>query len=454
MRPGGGIGVQEQRRLAKVIGLEQDLVVRLLVLAGDTQLITTGMDAGRLTRDGADWLDLEETEAYVALLRGVVEAGVSRLRDGTPPLSGYGWVHETVPSFGELLKAATQPADHSALVTWVSWRWSGADPDRVGEELAGLELLGLRERGHPAPWLGPLLAGEDPLPALRAVLPPEQDEAVFQADGTAVVAGRPSAELARLLALVAVRESDRSWRLTHASVRTALDAGHSAEDLTKALHACSRHALPQVLEQLLKDVASQHGRIQVFASSTLLRVDDEPLRITLLRDRKLAALALQEVQPGVLSSVKKPADVMAAIRKAGHAPVGPPEKPPALPKGRPAALRRQRYPDLADVVRELRTPSPKEPTALHVRPAAWQPNVSWHEVYTPQLSAAEAHLLHLAIQDGEMSVEIDYVDVRGRQTTRVISQLTQDGPMLDAWCELRDDERMFSLHNVLAVRVT
>ncbi len=40
-------------------------------------------------------------------------------------------------------------------------------------------------------------------------------------------------------------------------------------------------------------------------------------------------------------------------------------------------------------------------------------------------------------------------DDSGRRTTRVISELAQSGHLLEAWCDLRDDERAISLRNVL-----
>lgn len=44
------------------------------------------------------------------------------------------------------------------------------------------------------------------------------------------------------------------------------------------------------------------------------------------------------------------------------------------------------------------------------------------------------------------------MDTRGRLTTRVVSDLDEDGHLLVGWCELRDDERMFSPEGILAVR--
>lgn len=165
------------------------------------------------------------------------------------------------------------------------------------------------------------------------------------------------------------------------------------------------------------------------------------------------ALGLADVQPGLLGSSKKPAEVMAALRAAGHAPVGPAGKPRKLPTGRrvESVGWRIRYADPAAVVAGLRPTV--EPRAAHgIDLAAWQPNQAWAQAYAPQLPQDQAHLLHLATSQEEASVEIDYVDDDGRRTTRVISELVQNGHLLEAWCDLRDDERMFSLRNVVAVR--
>jgi hypothetical protein len=449
----GGIGVQEHKRLGKVLGLDATTVAWLLVLAGDVALLTAGSDEGRLTRQGAAWLELEDVEAYIALMRGVLDANLARVGDQGPPLAGYRWPPEQLPTVRDLLRGSLQPATDADLVGWLEWRWSDVSGRLVAPEIAGFEALGLRERGHPAPWLAPLLDGEDAGPAVRSVLPPEQDDAVFQADGTVIVAGRPSAELSRLLGAVADREGGHTWRMSSAGVGRALNDGRTAPQLLEELTSRSRNALPQVIEQLVRDAGDKHGQIQVFAAETLLRIDDEPLRIMLLRDKRLVALGLKEVQPGLLASSKKPAEVMSALRGAGHAPVGPAEKGRKLPIGNPVepAGWRMHYADPVQVVAALRsTPGPSSSQGIDVE--AWQPNQAWARAYTPQLPPDQAHLLHLATLRDEACVEIDYRDSNGRRTTRVVSELVQSGKQLEAWCDLRDDERVFLLHNVLAVR--
>jgi len=150
---------------------------------------------------------------------------------------------------------------------------------------------------------------------------------VSQADGTVIVAGRPSS---------------RVWAACWVCWRTGRG-----------------------------NAAAKHDRIRVFAAETLLRVDDEPLRVSLLRDKRLAALGLAEVQPGLLGSSKKPAAVMAALRSAGHAPVGPADKPRKLPAGRPVepVSWRIRYADPAAVVADLRSLGGPPHEALSVRAA-------------------------------------------------------------------------------------
>jgi len=133
--------------------------------------------------------------------------------------------------------------------------------------------------------------------------------------------------------------------------------------------------------------------------------------------------------------------------------VGPADKPRKLPAGRPVepVSWRIRYAGPAAVVADLRSlGGPATQQGIYVR--AWRPNKAWAQAYAPQLPQDEAHLLHLATSREEVSLEIDYVDDSGRRTTRVISELAQNGHLLKAWCDLRDDERVVSLRNVLAVR--
>lgn len=216
-----------------------------------------------------------------------------------------------------------------------------------------LELLALCGSA----WVAPLLASDSAAAAavLRAQLPPEQEQAVWQADATAFVSGRPSGGLRALMGAVAGRESERTWRVSADAVRDALDGGASLDGLLAELRERSRHVLPTTVEQAVIDVGRRHGLITVVPSQTLLRVADAALVQQLLRDRQLVPLSLTEVVPGVLASTKKPAEVLLALRRVGHAPTGPPvAKPKRAPATRTQSFTDDPRQQAAELVRRLR----------------------------------------------------------------------------------------------------
>lgn len=330
----GGVGVQAQRRLGKATDKQTEYVAWLLDLAGEARLLGTLGSAGRLTTQARQWRALDAPAAYVALVRAVLDSPAGpRPEVGEPPapLAGYRYPDPALLPLPLVLAGAAQPTGEAddSLLAWLDWRHyrpgaAGLRRLMLQAQLHQLELLGLRADGACAPWAGPLLDGDDVAAeaALAAALPPAQDDAVFQADGTAFVAGRASSGLRALLDVLGRREGERTWRLSADGVRQALDDGRDGRDVLEEMRRRSRHPLPQVLEQLVLDVAARHGRVQVFEASTLLRIDDVPLSMEVLRDKRLKALALSEVQPGVLSSPKPASTVLAALRSAGHAPVG------------------------------------------------------------------------------------------------------------------------------------
>jgi hypothetical protein len=448
----GGIGVQEQRRLAKLLSSEQGAVRRLLHLAGDAGLLSTGTKPGLVTTSGAAWLALGEVPAAIELLAAALEAGRAGL-DESAPLWGPAW-HQPTPGLRQALAALVEHPDRPPL-PWLTWRWYGASEVHVAAIVEALEALCLVTSSGVQPWAASLLAGDQPAAeaALAALLPTEQGDVVLQADGTAIVAGRPTAALRHLLDRMATRESERTWRIASDRVRGALDGGFGADQLLDELRRHSRHAVPQVVEQLVRDVAARHGRIVVLPATTLLRVDDEPLAITLLRDKRLKVLGLTEVQPGLLTSPKKPAEVLAALRAAGHAPIGPAEtarRRPA-PTGRHSSSYRSRNASPADVVRALREAPVDVPPARLATVHPIGTTASAKGARFDHLPVDQRLLLARALTDGR-PVEIDYVDTGRRRTTRVVEDLQDLGGLLEGWCRLRDDERNFLPEGIVAVR--
>ncbi|MFC1417278.1 helicase-associated domain-containing protein [Streptacidiphilus cavernicola] len=229
------------------------------------------------------------------------------------------------------------------------------DPERLAATLAEAELLGVvahgvltpighavlgllragADRHFPAvPGAGPSLKGRPELAAavaalaaaLAELLPAPRTTARFQADLTVVVSGSAAPELTDLLASCADRESEGHavvWRISAASMRRALDSGSDPEELLARLGEVSEggRGLPQPLEYLVKDTARTHGRMRVVRSGCCVRSDDESLLLELSRTRALARLGLRRIAPTVLISAADPDTTLAALRRAGFAPV-------------------------------------------------------------------------------------------------------------------------------------
>lgn len=484
----GGLGVQVLRRLAKATEAELEDVVLLLQLLAAAGLVDTGHHAGAVTIHGQRWRSLPEEQAYVQLVRPQLHPR-ARLEDPQAPPSGLllgvartGHAAPTVRQIAAASAARGAESDGS-LVAWLDWsRWRpGGRTARVrafAQPRHVLELLALRVGATPSPWLSPLLQAPQPGPApgrgssleeaeadaacapaaalLAELLPPAQDDVVLQADGTAFVAGRAGAELRQLLDQLGQRESEHTWRLHARGVREALDGGRSGEELLAELGRRARHGVPSGVDRLVRDVAAAHGRIQVHGARTVLRLADAVLGVELLHDKRLRGLGLVEVAPGVVSSSKPPAEVVAALRAAGHAPTGegaaaPEQKPSAGPSrtaGGGSATGRTWGHDAREVVRHLRR-APAGPPPPAVPPPPASPATLLPRLR--HLSRPEAELLLHAVTTGAL-IEIDYIDSEGTPTTRVVGDLEDTGHLLVGYCQLRQGERMFAPLGILSVR--
>jgi Helicase conserved C-terminal domain len=195
------------------------------------------------------------------------------------------------------------------------------------------ELLGVTGRGALSTHGRALLntrqeqwQGQDAAGAARCLAPllPEPiDHVLLQADLTAVAPGPLRTALAELLNVLADIESKGGatvYRFTPESVRRALDAGHTADELHAFLAAHSRTPVPQPLTYLIGDVARRHGRLRVGAASAYVRCDDDSLLSEILADRRAAGLGLRRLAPTVLAAQSPPGALLEQLRSMGFAP--------------------------------------------------------------------------------------------------------------------------------------
>ncbi|MGW3009765.1 helicase-associated domain-containing protein [Streptomyces sp. NPDC001219] len=362
LRKSGGLAVREIKRLAKTAGateehtrllldlaLAADLIALTRTPSGITALPTAAYDdwlgrppGARLAPVLAAWSGLWDIpthtpfgETPTALVRGhdrhapalrhALLAALATVPRGAgiplPPLPFTAPPEEDTGGptpWNDLLRAA----DWHRPLAVTQQPMAG---ERAAHTLHEAAYLGLTAHGTLTPLGRALLTDPQALDEpLADLLPPLLEQAHFQADLTAVVPGRPAAALAALLGAAADRESEGhavTWRFTPASVRRALDTGHTADTLLEDLtRASSAGTLPQPLDYLVRDAARVHGRMRVLPAACCIRSDDEALIGELAAHRALQDLGLRAIAPTVLVSARPPAATLDALRAAGYAP--------------------------------------------------------------------------------------------------------------------------------------
>ncbi|WP_331741105.1 helicase C-terminal domain-containing protein [Kitasatospora sp. NBC_00085] len=494
----GGIGARELSRIGRAAKCEE-IVVRLA--------LETANAAGLLARDGDrvaateaydTWAAEEPADRLAVLLRAwwtlPLTPGGSRDEDGktlpalagTPPCAGCVQARHgllAAPTQLPVGEGATDPAELGALIAW-----HRPLADELPQDVTPFatliresELLGVLALGALSP-IGDALLAEDAeavASVCRQLLPAATGTARFGSDLTAVVAGTPSASLCTLLDSVAERESAGSasvWRFSPGSVRRALDAGHTPDAMAADLAAVAVEPLPQPLSYLLHDTARSHGRVRIVSAACVIHGEEPGLLAELAAHRRLAPLGLRQLAPTVLVSRTPPDETLAALRSAGYAPVAEqpdgsvrieraprhrvagPVPPPRLPRGK------SRPPQTDPRTRRTLTAAGRSALAARLRAAPQdipepdpydeRPYDSDTEEiiagYARNLSFTDVRQLAHAVNEGQ-PVTIEYVATSGSETVRTLSRLDLDAPYLNAWCHLRDDERMFTLSRIHGV---
>ncbi len=239
-------------------------------------------------------------------------------------------------------------ADAEALAARLAWlrpRWAPArDRALVAAVLAEAAWLGVLGGGALGAAARALLvgpagtvvapAGAEPdaeavarrtaaAAVLDAALPEPVTQVLLQADLTAVAPGPLERDLEVELSLAADVDSRGGatvYRFDGGTVRRALDAGRTADDLLAFLAGVSATPVPQPLEYLVRDVARRHGRVRVGSAGAYLRSDDEAVLAELLAERRAAPLGLRRLAPTVLVARADAAEVLRVLRFLGLAP--------------------------------------------------------------------------------------------------------------------------------------
>jgi hypothetical protein len=472
----GGLGVRELRRITKILDLgeiETALLLEVVHTAGllatsgsvEPEWLPTGdFDLWTSLPIQTKWARLASTWLTMPRLPSLIGQRDDRDKP-VVPLS-YEVGRSSAPAIRRrildaLADAAGAPAADSliALLQWRAPRRSGAHfGDVVDAILAEAETLGVTGRAAMTTFGRALLAGSDPAKVIVGALPEPVDHVLCQADLTVVAPGPLEPDLAQEMALVADVESSGGatvYRVTDSSVRRAMDAGRTADELHELFRSRSRTPVPQGLDYLIDDVARRHGVLRIGAASAYLRCDDPAVLAELLADRGLDLLRLRRIAPSVVLSRSPVNELLDVLRQHGYAPVA--ESPDgavviARPDARRASTRQ--WPagrlveppapsdeQLEQLVRQVRA---GDDAARRSRQAAIGTSV-------PGVTTASTlGLLQSAAREGR-SVWLGYVNAQGAASQRIVEPVSVGGGFLHGFDHKNSENRTFSLHRITSV---
>ncbi|RBY94162.1 hypothetical protein DQ244_02045 [Blastococcus sp. TBT05-19] len=473
----GGVGVRDQKRVAKALKVTEPDAAWLMELAFVGGLLDVGgphRDEWLPTRAYDVWREQDLADRWAVLVSGWLDGvrlpslvGVRDVAGKSANALSPDLVRHTAPAIrrSALAVLAELPAgcglapdELTALLRWRTPRRAdrlAPVPDMLAEAARlGVLVSGALSTGG----RGLLASGEDgAADGVRGLLPAPVDHVLAQPDLSLIAPGPLVAELSDTLSVVADVESSGGatvFRVSEASVRRALDVGWSASDLHDFFAKASRTPVPQALDYLVDDVARQHGRLRVGSIESYVRSDDHGLLSQVLSDRRTTPAELRRLAPGVLVSGLGADEVLTVLREAGYAPAGENPggavltRPPARPRAAGRRIGTEPSPaarplttdERAAVVREVRAGD----AALAARrgEAVRQvPGVT---------TASTLELLSKAVREG-VPVWLGYVDAQGSGSQRVVQPVSLVGGFLQGYDERRGENRTFAVHRITSV---
>jgi hypothetical protein len=484
----GGVGVRELRRLASGLDLDETttaLVTEVALAAGlitddgeadPTWLPTPQFDVWRAGSTGerwaqlaAGWLDTPRAAGLVGT-RGPKDGLIAALgpeveRPQARTVRQQALTELAAGSGAGLALADPAGADVLARLNWAApRRGSVARAQLLGWALQEAAWLGITGLGALSGFGRALVTDPQALDAPAALLdrtlPDPVDHVLLQADLTAVAPGRLLPELESELTLMAEIESRGGagvYRFTSASIRRALDAGRTGDELLSWLTRHSRTPVPQPLSYLLADSARRYGRLRVGAAGAYLRADDESVLAEVLADKRAVSLRLRRLAPTVLAAQAPPETVLSVLRGMGLAPAA--ESPdgellirrtPArrATSGRPTGPRRWPPPTasragLLTAIQGLR--------AIDANARRPLPEADENAPALVPMDPAGALAVLRDALAGRHDVWIGYLEEAGRPVRQIVEPLSVEAGRIRALERSTGRIRSYSVHRVIAV---
>jgi len=476
----GGLGVRDLKAAAASLQVDEASAALLVETAVAAGLAATGIDpdgnAAWLPTDLFDsWSARPAAERWLTLVRAWLDSPRMPALVGSKDASGKTWnalVPELAGVFmaetrrmtlealaslpaGQVLAPGTGGASVVARLAWLRPRRPRTRAEQVAWTLTEAAAFGVTGLDGVATYARALLAGDDPVESLTALLPEPVDHVLLQADLTAVAPGPLESALARTLQLVADVESRGGatvYRFSAGSVRRAMDLGWTAVELHDFVSSVSRTPVPQPLTYLIDDTARTFGMLRVGYAEAFLRADDEHVIAELLHHSETAGLGLRRLAPTVVISTTPIDLLLPRLRELGAAPVVEADDG-TVHVARPEALRARtprEFRAAAAARQEVRDAARVSAVVTAVR-AGDRADATRSPAVAPATPAGSLAALREAI-DARATVVIAYVDNHGTRGDRVVDPLSVDGGQLVANDHRSGDVRTFAVHRISAVR--
>lgn len=475
----GGLGVRDLRKVARELDTDErgaGLIVEVLFgasMIADSAAATTpewlpttlvdpwlvATPANQWATLAAAWLDVPRMPG-LAGMRDAKDKVLAPLSDDLRRPPAPSERRRILSALAELRAGSgvASPDDLAAMLAWRAPRRGGRLRDEIVRwTLAEATALGLVALGS-LTGAGRALLDDSPAAAAKRMadsMPEPLDHVLVQADLTVVAPGPLEPVLAVDMAAVADVESAGSatvYRVTDASVRRALDAGRTAEELHELFRTRSRTPVPQGLTYLIDDVTRRHGRLRGGTAASFLRCDDPVLLAEVAAHPAATRLELRRIAPTVLISPVPLSDVLDELRGAGFAPAAEDAHGQVLDL-RPAGLR------LPAPARPRRVPagslSQERALATVEQLRAGDMAAGTRRGRTVSLTggtgaadtAATLALLREAIEQNHQ-VWIDFVDSRGVASQRVVDPFRVGGGVLEGRDVTHGAVRQYPLHRI------
>ncbi len=469
----GGLGVRELRRTAREMDTDESIAALLIEVATGADLIaptdavapdwvpTTVVDEWARGGPEMRWATL--ARAWLELPRQPGLAGtkddqgrpVGVLSDGVRRPAAPRDRRRVLAGLAEL-PSGSAPGSTQALAQLLAWR----APRRGGRlrddvvtwsitEATVIGIVALDALSTPGRLLLDGAAGLSS--AVRAALPEPVDHVLLQADLTAVAPGPLATDLAHELELVAQVESSGGatvFRFTEDTIRRALDAGRTRDELHELLATRSATPVPQGLTYLVDDVARRHGRLRAGTAASFLRSEDEVLIAEVLANPAAPALELRRIAPTVAVSPLPLVELMAGLREAGFTPTAEDTGGVVLDltdRGRRTAPRRR-----ASDRGAPREPGADQIAALISRMRAGEALVGMRRGAESFANGSTLDLLRIAAAQ-RRSVWIGFVDGHGVAGEQVLEPTSVGGGVVEGRDTVHGGVHRVPLHRITSI---